>query len=88
MDNIVNKAEDNIQNAILTEGNNIITLRIELSLRSKNASTGRDTAIFTPNSENEECKKDYRLPWRCIRKENHFHELNKKIRLEETLQTR
>ena len=54
MGNIVDTVEVRIQNAILTASDNIVTPRIELALRSVNASSGRDTTIVTDNSEPEE----------------------------------
>ena len=42
MSNIVDSVEDRIQNAILTAIDNIVTPKIELAIRSINASSGRD----------------------------------------------
>ena len=42
MGNIVETVEVRIQSANLNADNNIITPRIELAVRSKNASSGRD----------------------------------------------
>ena len=42
MNNIIDPVEDKIQNAILTAIDNIVAPKIELAIRSKNASSGRD----------------------------------------------
>ena len=42
MNNIVDTVEDRIQNAILSAIENIVTPKIELAIRSINASSGRD----------------------------------------------
>ena len=44
MTNIVDTVEDRVQNAILTAIDNIIAPKIELAIRSINASSGRDVA--------------------------------------------
>ena len=49
--NIVDTVEDRIQNAILTAIDNIVAPKIELAIRSKNASSGRDVTNVTANSE-------------------------------------
>ena len=49
--NIVDTVEDRIQNAILTAIDNIVAPKIELAIRSINASSGRDVASVTANSE-------------------------------------
>ena len=54
MGNFVDTVEVRIRNAILTTTDNIITPRIELSLWSINASSGRETTSITANSESEE----------------------------------
>ena len=54
MSNIVDTVEDRIQNAILTAIENIVTPKIELAIRSINASSGRDVTSGTVNSEREE----------------------------------
>ena len=54
MNNIVDTVEDRIQNAILTAIDNIIVPKIELAIRSVNASSGRDVTSVTANSEREE----------------------------------
>ena len=54
MSNIVDTVEDRIQNAILTAIENIVTPKIELAIRSVNASSGRDVTSETVNSEREE----------------------------------
>ena len=54
MSNIVDKVEDRIQNAILTAIDNIVAPKIELAIRSINASSGRDVTSVTANSERGE----------------------------------
>ena len=54
MSNIVDTVEDRIQNAILTTVENIVAPKIELAVRSVNASSGRDTTSVTANSERGE----------------------------------
>ena len=54
MNNIVDTVEDRIQNAILTAIQNIVTPKIELAIRSINASSGRDVTSGTVNSERGE----------------------------------
>ena len=54
MNNIVDTVEDRIQNAILTAIENIVAPKIELAIRSINASSGRDVTSVTVNSEREE----------------------------------
>ena len=54
MANIVDTVEDRIQNAILTAIDNIIASKIELAIRSINASLGRDVANVSVNSERRE----------------------------------
>ena len=51
MSNIVDTFEGRIQNAILTAIDNIVALKIELAIRSINASSGRDMTNVTANSE-------------------------------------
>ena len=53
MANIVDTVEDRIQNAILTAIDNIIAPKIELAISSINASSGRDAASVSVNSERE-----------------------------------
>ena len=48
---IVDTVEDRIQNAILTAIDNIIAPKIELAIRSINASLGQDVASVSVNSE-------------------------------------
>ena len=55
MCNIVDTVEDRIQNAILTAIDNIVAPKIELAIRSVNASSGRDVASASGNSE----RRDY-----------------------------
>ena len=54
MSNIVDTVEDRIQNAILTAIENIVAPKIELAIRSINASLGRDVTSVTANSEHGE----------------------------------
>ena len=54
MSNIVDTVEDRIQNAILTAFENIVTPKIELAIRSTNASSGRDVTSVIANSERGE----------------------------------
>ena len=51
MNNIVDTVEDRIQNAILTAIDNIIAPKIDLAIRSINASSGRDVTSVSTNSE-------------------------------------
>ena len=50
MGNIVDTVEDRIQNAILTAIDNIVAPKIELAIRSINASSERDATSVTANS--------------------------------------
>ena len=54
MSNIVDTVEDRIKNAILTAIDNIVAPKIELAIRSINASSGRDVASVNANSERGE----------------------------------
>ena len=54
MSNIVDTVEDRIQNAIFTAIDNIVTPKIELAIRSINASSGRDVTSVSANSERRE----------------------------------
>ena len=54
MSNIVDTIEDRIQNAILTAIDNIVAPKIELAIRSINASSGRDATSVSANSERRE----------------------------------
>ena len=54
MSNIVDTVEDRIQNAILTAIENIVASKIELAVRSINASSGRDAASVSANSDHRE----------------------------------
>ena len=54
MNNIVDTVEDRIQNAILTAIENIVTPKIELAIRSINASSGRDATSVCADSERKE----------------------------------
>ena len=51
MSNIVNTVGDRIQNVILTAIDNIIAPKIELAIKSINASSGRDATSVSVNSE-------------------------------------
>ena len=52
--NIIDTVEDRTQNAILTAIENIIAPKIELAIRSENASSGADVASVSVNSERGE----------------------------------
>ena len=54
MSNIVDTVEDRIENAILTAIDNIVAPKIELAIRSINASSGRDVTSVSGNSERRE----------------------------------
>ena len=54
MSNIVDTVEDRIQNAILAAIDNIVTPKIGLTIRSINASSGRDVTSVNSNSERGE----------------------------------
>ena len=54
MSNIVYTVEDRIQNAILAAIENIVAPKIELGIRSINASSGRDATSVSANSERRE----------------------------------
>ena len=54
MNNIVDTVEDRIQNAILSAIDNIVAPKIELAIRSINASSGRDVISVCANSERRE----------------------------------
>ena len=54
MSNIVDTVADRIQNAILTAIENIVAPKIELAIRSINASSGRDVTSVSANSERRE----------------------------------
>ena len=54
MNNIVDTVEDRIQNALLTAIDNIVAPKIELAIRSINASSGRDVTSVSANSERRE----------------------------------
>ena len=51
MSDIVDTVEDRIQNAILVAIDNIVAPKIELAIRSTNASSGRDVTSVSGNSE-------------------------------------
>ena len=54
MSNIIDTVEDRIQNATLTAIDNIVAPKIELAIRSINASSGRNVTSVTANSERGE----------------------------------
>ena len=54
MNTIVDTVEDRIQNAILTAIDNIVAPKIELAIRSINASSGRDVTSVSVKSERRE----------------------------------
>ena len=54
MSNIIETVEDRIQNAMLTAIENIVAPKIELAIRSINASFGRDATSVSANSERRE----------------------------------
>ena len=54
LSNIVDTVEDRIQNAILNSIDNIVTPKIELAIRSINASSGRDATSVSASSERRE----------------------------------
>ena len=54
MSNIVDTVEKRIQNAYLTAIDTIVAPKIELAIRSKNASSGRDATSVSANSERRE----------------------------------
>ena len=54
MSNIVDTVEDRIQNTILTAIDKIVAPKIELAVRSINASCGRDATSVSANSERKE----------------------------------
>ena len=54
MNSNIDTVEDRIQNAILTAIDNVVAPKIELSIRSINAFSGRDATSVTANSEREE----------------------------------
>ena len=54
MSNIIDTVEDRIQNAILTAIDSIVAPKIDLAIRSINASSGRDVTSVSANSERRE----------------------------------
>ena len=54
MSKIYGKVQDRIQNAVLTAIDNIVAPKIELAIRSINASSGRDVTSVAANSERGE----------------------------------
>ena len=76
MDNIVDTVEDRVQSAILAAIDNIITARIDLVVKSINASSGWDAANVSANSECGECIR-IAAPFENVSQRNNtFHELN------------
>ena len=69
MGNIVDTVEDKIQNAILTLIDCIITPEVELAIRSKNASSGRDATSVMASSERGEHSGIIAPSWKRIGKE-------------------
>ena len=51
---LIHTVENRIQNAILTANDNIVAPKIELAIRSLNASSGRDATSVSANSERME----------------------------------
>ena len=51
MSNIVDTVEDRTQNAVLAAYDNTVTHKVELAIRSINASSGRDATSVSANSE-------------------------------------
>ena len=54
MSHIIDTVEDRIQSTILTAIDNIVVPKIELAIRSINASSGRDVTSVSTNSERRE----------------------------------
>ena len=54
MSNIVDTVGDRIQNAVLTAIDSIVAPKVELAIRSRNASSGRDATSVTANSKRGE----------------------------------
>ena len=54
MSNTIDTVEDRIQNAIMTAIDKIVAPKIELAIRSINASSGRDVTSVSANSERRE----------------------------------
>ena len=54
MSNVIDTVEDRIQKAILTAIDDIVAPKIELAIRSVNASSGRDVTSVVANSERGE----------------------------------
>ena len=76
MGNIVVTVGNRIQYAVLTAINSIITPRIELAVRSISASSGRDAASVTANSELGERVGIIASFENVSERNNTFHELN------------
>ena len=75
MGNIVDIIEDLIQNPILTAIDNIITPKIELALKSINASSDRDAATVIANSDRGEHIRITSSIGNVSEKNNTFHKL-------------
>ena len=54
MGNFVDTVEDRIQNSILASIDSIVDLKMELAIRSKNASSGQDATSVAESSERGE----------------------------------
>ena len=87
--NIVDTVEDRIQNAILTAIDNTISSKIELAVKSTNASSGLDAACVTAKLERGERIVDT-APFEnvCEKKTIHSMKLTRTMRLEEISQTK
>ena len=76
MGNIVDTVEGRIQNAMLTEIDNLRTRKIEFLVRSINSSSEQDAASVTANSEREECIRNTASSEIVSERNNTFHALN------------
>ena len=76
MGNIVDTVEDRFRNAISTAIDKIFTPRVELAVRSKKSSSGRDAASVTANSERGEVIRITACFENIPERKNTFHELN------------
>ena len=75
---IVDTVEDRIQNAVLTTRDSIITPKIELAIRSINASSGRDETSVMASSERGEHIGFACRSWKRLWKEQHISYVNYK----------
>ena len=88
MGKFVDTVEDRIQSEILAAMDNIITPRIELAVKSVNASSGRDVASVTANSECGE-RIGITASFENVSKRNNtLHELNANDETRETSRSR